>query len=200
MDETGAEPIRDARRIRALSHPLRIELLELLGERALTATQCAELTGESPANCSFHLRTLAKYGFIEPAERVGRERPWRRSAAAAQTVATPDHDDPASVRAVGELARLSADRSMEHVHAWLDASAAEPAEWLDASLVSSAAMWVTSEELDEVSAVVRHLTDRFAARQHDPALRPVGARPARLFAVVAPDVARERREDDGTRS
>ncbi|MEK8225188.1 hypothetical protein NKG05_02180 [Oerskovia sp. M15] len=29
--------------------------------------------GESVASCSFHLRMLAKYRFVEPAERVGRE-------------------------------------------------------------------------------------------------------------------------------
>jgi DNA-binding transcriptional ArsR family regulator len=187
------EPIRDARRIRALSHPLRIELLELLGDGELTATQCAELTGESPANCSFHLRTLAKYGFIEPAERSGRERPWRRSAAAAHTVATPDFDDPASVRAVGELARIAVDRAVDGVRLWIDAAADEPPEWMDASLVSSSGVWVTRDELEELSTAVRHLTDRFADREQDPTRRPAGARPARLFAVAAPDVARERR-------
>ena len=34
--------------------------------------------GESPSNCSFHLRQLAKYGFVEEAEGgTGRQRPWR---------------------------------------------------------------------------------------------------------------------------
>ena len=34
--------------------------------------------GESPSNCSFHLRQLAKYGFVEEAEGgTGRQRPWQ---------------------------------------------------------------------------------------------------------------------------
>jgi hypothetical protein len=34
------------------------------------------MLGESPANCAFHLRTLAKYGFVEEAgDGRGRERP-----------------------------------------------------------------------------------------------------------------------------
>ena len=54
----------DARTLRALAHPLRVELMDQLTFRGpLTATQCAELVGESPSSCSFHLRTLAKYGF-----------------------------------------------------------------------------------------------------------------------------------------
>jgi len=38
------------------------------------------MLGESPANCAFHLRTLAKYGFVEEAGGGrGRERPWRQA-------------------------------------------------------------------------------------------------------------------------
>ena len=49
----------------------------------MTATQAGEALGESPANVSFHLRTLAKYGFVEEAPGgTGRQRPWRRVAQA----------------------------------------------------------------------------------------------------------------------
>src|SRR4051794_28338625 len=65
--------------MRAVSHEVRIALLEALRERGpLTAAQAADIVGESPANCSFHLRTLAKYGFVEEAGGGhGRRRPWR---------------------------------------------------------------------------------------------------------------------------
>ena len=71
--------ITDPRAMRALAHPLRIELLRVLGGGPKTATECAEATGESPQSCSYHLRTLAKYGFVERAEAPnGKERPWRK--------------------------------------------------------------------------------------------------------------------------
>src|ERR1051326_5509959 len=75
--------LRDPQAFRALAHPLRLTLIELLTrEGSLTATEAAELTGESPASCSFHFRQLAKYGFVEDAGGGhGRERPWRRSVA-----------------------------------------------------------------------------------------------------------------------
>src|SRR5215467_6271900 len=56
------EPLNltDPRAMRALAHPMRIALIELLGvEGTITATQASEILGESPANCAFHLRTLA---------------------------------------------------------------------------------------------------------------------------------------------
>ena len=71
--------LTDPRAMRAVAHPVRIALLEVLGtEGPLTATQAGELIGESPTTCSFHLRQLAKYGFIEEVAGVaGRKRPWR---------------------------------------------------------------------------------------------------------------------------
>jgi DNA-binding transcriptional ArsR family regulator len=72
-------PFDDAKTIRALAHPVRIALLEALVDAGtLTATEAGEHVGESPANASFHLRQLAKYGFVEEAEGgTGRRRPWQ---------------------------------------------------------------------------------------------------------------------------
>ena len=73
--------LTDPRMIRAIAHPVRMALIEAMEQtesRTITATQASELLGESPANCAFHLRTLAKYGFVEEAGGGrGRERPWR---------------------------------------------------------------------------------------------------------------------------
>ena len=72
-DQDGPRPrddrlhldLTDPKAMRALAHPLRWALLEALGHAGtLTATQASEMLGESPANCAFHLRTLAKYGFV----------------------------------------------------------------------------------------------------------------------------------------
>ena len=82
-DEGGARPeaqrsLTDPKAMRAIAHPVRLALLELFEVMpTLTATQASEALGESPANCAFHLRTLAKYGFIrEAGGGKGRERPW----------------------------------------------------------------------------------------------------------------------------
>src|SRR5215467_3284043 len=71
--------LTDPKAMRALAHPVRLALLEALTDAGtLTATEAGERVGESPANASFHLRQLAKYGFVEEAEGgTGRRRPWR---------------------------------------------------------------------------------------------------------------------------
>ena len=78
----GLREVSDARTFRALGHPVRLALLEtLVIEGPLTATEAAEQIGESPTTCSFHLRQLARYGFVEEAGGgKGRARPWRDDA------------------------------------------------------------------------------------------------------------------------
>src|SRR5271154_7351004 len=71
--------VNDPKTLRALTHPVRLALLEALAlEGPLTATAAGELIGESPTTCSFHFRQLAKYGFVEEADGgPGRLRPWK---------------------------------------------------------------------------------------------------------------------------
>jgi hypothetical protein len=66
--------------MRALTHPLRLDLLELLAANGpATAAACGRALGAPQANCSFHLRQLAKYGYVEEADQGAdkRERRWR---------------------------------------------------------------------------------------------------------------------------
>jgi DNA-binding transcriptional ArsR family regulator len=72
--------ISDPKAIRALAHPLRLDLLDLLvATGPATAAQCGRILGVSQASCSFHLRQLAKYGFVVDAGPGSdrRERQWR---------------------------------------------------------------------------------------------------------------------------
>src|ERR1700677_3321712 len=73
--------ISDPRMLRALAHPARIKILTFLAtEGPATATECAAIAGLSPSACSYHLRSLAQYGFVEEdldSAADGRQRPWR---------------------------------------------------------------------------------------------------------------------------
>ncbi|MCK0111601.1 winged helix-turn-helix domain-containing protein [Ornithinimicrobium sp. F0845] len=178
--------ISDPERIRALAHPVRLELLDFLGTvEDATATQCAEHTGESVASCSFHLRMLAKYGYIERAESRGREKPWRVVAGGYDL--RPGADQPGSVTAVAEVAALHVLRETERVRAYLADLSSETLDWMNASTVTSGSFWATAEETAQYSEDLRRLNERFAGRSDDPALRPEGARQVRMFAAVNPD-------------
>ncbi|HEY9392067.1 MAG TPA: winged helix-turn-helix domain-containing protein [Mycobacteriales bacterium] len=70
----------DARSLRGLAHPLRMQLLQLLRlDGPATATGLARRLGENTGTTSWHLRQLAEHGFIEEDPERGnrRERWWR---------------------------------------------------------------------------------------------------------------------------
>jgi DNA-binding transcriptional ArsR family regulator len=72
--------LSDPKAIRALAHPLRLDLLQILGASGpATAAQCGRVLGVSQASCSYHLRQLARYGFVEDLGpgRDRRERQWQ---------------------------------------------------------------------------------------------------------------------------
>lgn len=192
MADRRIERITDPHRIRALAHPVRLRLLDLLGEEGeLTATQCAEITGQTVANCSFHLRTLAKYGYIERADSEGREKPWRTVSEGHDM--RPDPEDPDSARAIEGIASAAIDYAVERVRRWVATFADEPTEWVNATTITNSTFWATDEELAEVSRRLQTITDHLGGRNRDPMQRPPGARPVRLFASTAIDVEREGR-------
>src|SRR3954451_8987398 len=100
--------IQDPRVLRAMAHPFRLRLLDLIVRRGtLTSAEAAEATGESTASCSFHLRQLAEYGFTEQAEaRSGRERRWRRVEGGERI---PVSRDPVLARAMSAAGRVILD-------------------------------------------------------------------------------------------
>jgi hypothetical protein len=183
-------PLTDPLAMRALAHPVRVSLIELLAVAdALTATQASELLGESPANCAFHLRTLAKYGFVEEAGGGrGRERPWK-SAGRNISISTKQ-DDPRAATAAGEVGRVWLERWMERARQVFGSSAYLPG-WENATGWSRSAVFLTPEETEDLRRQMRHLLKPYEGRKSDPALRPAGALPVEwsIFAAPVPELA-----------
>ena len=162
----------DPRAMRALAHPVRLALLEALGRRGpLTATQAGQLVGESATTCSFHLRTLARYGFVEEAGRgPGRERPWRRTSAHIELDA---HNRDVMIATVGIVQGQADARHL----AWLQGSESFPAEWREAAIFKDRVLHLTAAELAALEADIDALLEPFLARQLHPKRRPAGALP-----------------------
>ena len=60
--------IEDAQLLRAMAHPLRLRLIGALRKDGpATASELARRLGESSGSTSYHLRQLARYGFVEEA-------------------------------------------------------------------------------------------------------------------------------------
>lgn len=174
--------ISDPRAMRALAHPLRIQLLEMLiALGSATATELAEELGQTPANCSFHLRKLAEFGYLERVDgATGREKPWR-VIDPTQDLA-PDPDDPDAVRA--STAVGAAVRDWEFARMQASDGRTNPPAWRGATFQRGATMIVTPEEAKQISQGLAALLEPFHARLTDVSLRPAGAGAVRLFAAT----------------
>jgi hypothetical protein len=180
----------DPRALRALAHPLRWQLIDLIGsEMTVTATRCAEVLGESVASCSYHLGILGKYGYIElvPGQ-AGKEKPWR-------LVSREQNLDPSGLDTEGALAAEAAaeaflDHEFARIKRRLSSVSLEPEPWRAASFLTGNTTWMTAGELRDITDQLKQLLLTHKERAADPASRPPGAREVRLFAVasVAPPV------------
>jgi len=176
----------DPAMLRALAHPLRIEVLAILDEVSeATASEIAERTGQTVANCSFHLRSLEKAGYVERAEPRGREKPWR--PAHRKRTIEPDPNDAASVRESGVISAGFVQHEAARLDAFLTDPRPLPPEWVHAVTVSTARIWATAEEMEQLGEDALALLERFAGRSTDPSLRPEGAVQSRMFLTLNPD-------------
>ena len=183
-----AEPleITDPRAMRAMTHPVRLALLEALGlEGPLTATAAAEVIGESPTTCSFHFRQLAKYGFVEEASiGPGRRRSWRRTAVAMRF--TDMHEDPETSIAARALARTLRERYLVRLREYYEARSGYPVRWQEVTGESQFVVHVTPEELRALDEQVTGLLQSYRERNADPAHRPEGSLPVEVLLFAYP--------------
>ncbi|HEY8646099.1 MAG TPA: winged helix-turn-helix domain-containing protein [Gaiellaceae bacterium] len=65
--------------LKALGHPLRLKVLQVLGEseKPLTNRELAASLSVDPGHLHFHVRMLHRAGLIELADVAGREKPYR---------------------------------------------------------------------------------------------------------------------------
>jgi predicted ArsR family transcriptional regulator len=184
--DDGQLELRDPAVMRALAHPLRWALLEaLLHAGTLTATQAGELLDETPANCAFHLRTLARYGLVEEAGGgKGRERPWRR--------VTPGfnlgiaQDDPQAAAAADVLDEFWTSRTLNRAHAALRRKRSWPAEWLEKLGESQSITYITPAEAEQLQKQLRTALRQYRYRSEDPSARPAGAMPIEYLILSYP--------------
>lgn len=144
--------------MRALAHPTRLALLDHLhAVDQATATECAEFVSDSPSSCSYHLRALAKWGFVEEAEKgPGRERPWRATAA---RIEFPSDGIEATVLRDELVAR-----QQQRVRDALRREHSLPPRFRRAAQTSSATLELSPAELEELGMRFEELLDEFRGR------------------------------------
>jgi DNA-binding transcriptional ArsR family regulator len=163
-----AEPIRlsepgDVEALRAFVHPLRLRLLSLLRtDGPATASELARRVGESSGSTSYHLRQLARYGFVEddPEQPGGRQRRWRATAPGTRIEAAAFSADPAAWALVGRLARGQLDRFADDLFAFLATATEWGQRWIDAATTNDAGMRMDADRLARFTEEVQEIIVR----------------------------------------
>lgn len=189
--ESSEDPRRrrlldDPLAIRAMAHPVRLELQGLLGkEGPLTAADAARRLGISQALASHHLRQLAKYDFVEPAPgKDNRERPWRlvsTSQSWRDVELTPEASAAADV-----LEQLMAERALGNLADWQERRTGEDRVWRENSGIVHTGIYLTGEELAELEEQISGLLMRYVDERpiDDKSTRPPGSRLVGITRIV----------------
>ncbi|MFT3799223.1 ArsR/SmtB family transcription factor [Microbacterium sp.] len=182
------ERMLDAGALRALAHPLRVQIYDILSQYGpQTASTLAEMTGESSGSTSYHLRALAKHDLIREVDDrgTGRERWWERpkgpiSFTNPDAIKTPSGKAATQVVMTEFLSRRH-QQLMRYVG---DMLVAPEGHADDDALISTATLRLNREQLGELMTALQGVIDDFTDRYRDQ--KGEGVRPISVRADVFP--------------
>ncbi|MEV4250830.1 helix-turn-helix domain-containing protein [Streptosporangium canum] len=190
-DPPVPQEITDVEALKLLAHPMRQQIERHLRNGPVNSASLARALGQSSGLTSYHLRQMAKHGFIEEVPELsrGRER-WWRHVPADRRIPPYSRQTPEMRAAVEEMNRLDfADELEQFTRFQLER--ADLGEWADALAWSRSTVRLTLDELTEFLEEYVKLLYRYKRPEEE---TPPGARVvlARLLAFPAPASA-----DDG---
>lgn len=185
-DPRRSRLLDDPLAIRAMAHPVRLDLQALLGkEGPMTAADAARRLGISQALASHHLRQLAKYDFVEPAPgKDNRERPWRLVSTSQSWRSSKLTAE--GVAAADVLEQLLAERALDSLADWQQRRTAEPEIWVHNSGIGHTGIYLTADELAELEDKISGLLQEYVSQRpiDDKSTRPPGSRLVDITRIV----------------
>ncbi len=170
----------DAMALRALAHPQRLRMLGMLRiDGPATATRLAERMGLNSGATSYHLRQLARHGFIEEDIERGnaRDRWWK--AAHETTTFLEDETDEDALDAGLAFAEAALSAQVMEMQRALARHAQLPPEWRKASTMSDYIIPLNAADaealLDKLNAVLLDAMEQApkAGDNYAPGMKPV---------------------------
>lgn len=178
--------VTDPLAMRALAHPIRVELHALVArEGSLTAADAARQLGVSHALASHHLRQLAKYGFIEPAASPdNRSHPWRVTSTSFEL----KRAEPEALASIDVLDRYAAERATQQLTEWQERRAQADPAWTGVAGLRGGLLYLSPEELSDVLDAWQNLIMPLANRRPvgHAAARPDDAVPVSMTLITVP--------------
>jgi DNA-binding transcriptional ArsR family regulator len=181
--------VLDAKGLRALAHPVRVQLVELLRKHGpSTATRLAERLGVNSGTASYHLRRLGAAGFVEEDAARGnaRER-WWRSLHQSTKLNSPDLADQEPAAALAYLQAVAATYTLR-TQKTLNELHTRPPAWRGTFDMSDWALRLTPEETIALRGELGNVIDRY--RRDTPeaaASAPEGAERVAVLAYLLPE-------------
>ncbi|MBE1584621.1 ArsR/SmtB family transcription factor [Nonomuraea angiospora] len=179
--------VLDAKGLRALAHPLRVQLVDLLRKHGpSTATRLAERLGVNSGTASYHLRRLGAAGFVEEDLERGnaRERWWRSVHRVTQLTDDDGLSDREPEAVLAYMQSIAALYNLRTQHA-LNELQTMPQPWRGVLDLSSMPFRLTPEEALRLRA---DLTELFARYRRDGDEAPPEAVRVYLMTQVIPEL------------
>jgi len=178
--------VTDPQALRALAHPLRTRLLLLLRiEGPSTATQLGARLGESSGATSYHLRELARYGFVEdaPGRGSGRERWWQAVHRSTSWNMRDFTGEDAAV--VSELQHRLIEMRGRLLGAWLQEHDGTPEQWRGVTSLNDLPLRLTPDQARRLSHELAEVLIRWRDQEQAPPGTP-GTEVVQVFVDVFP--------------
>ncbi|RKR91794.1 DNA-binding transcriptional ArsR family regulator [Micromonospora pisi] len=170
--------LTDPRAIRVLAHPGRQGILRRLqADGPATATECAQVAGMTPSAASYHLRQLARHGFVAEAPGRGdmRERMWE---ARIRGYRIDDVEEPSAqlVATVQELFQATLQASEQLAVRWMERLPQESYAWRDSAQLATKSIRVNPAELRVVYERMAEILQPYLANRRPREDAPADAR------------------------
>ncbi len=183
MTENTQVRTLDPGALKALAHPLRVRIFDLLASQGpQTASSLAAMVGETSGSTSYHLRALAAHNLIQevPGRGTARERWWERPKGRIDMPGPDDTMSPANRAAAqivtSEFFRLRHETLMAYLNR---PRSEEPEEWRDVALTMTTHLDMTAAQVmelrEELEALVESAIERYRG-QTGPDVRRVSLR------------------------
>ena len=171
----------DMSALKVLAHPLRVQIIDALSQYGpATASGLAERLGESSGATSYHLRQLERHEFVREVvgKGTGRERWWER-VPGRLTLSPHDHTTESGRAAATLVMRQWRTDHENAVNNFLDRGMdVLPEPWLEASVLASADVRLTREQLHDFTEEWLRVSEQFLGKYRG--LSQPGSRPVQI--------------------
>ncbi|MGC5009714.1 ArsR/SmtB family transcription factor [Streptosporangium sp. DT93] len=182
--------VLDAKGLRALAHPVRVQLVGLLRKYGpSTATRLAERLGVNSGTASYHLRQLGAAGFVEEdTERGNARERWWHSVYRTTWFNDPDLADREPEATLAYLQSVAAIYTLR-TQQGLNELQTMPRAWRDSFDMSDWALRLTPEETVALHGELQDVVARYRRDTPEAAARaPEGAERVALITYLLPEL------------